>query len=105
MRTGVPVRAATVKGNVPRFVTRTKVCHPGADASHAGRHQPAKEVYDLVPNLLATNGWITDKPEGVAVTSTGRTYVVTDNLWHHVRRPCQTHRVLLHHHISRSIER
>ena len=38
-----------------------------------------KAVYDLLPNLTATNGWITDKPEGVAVTSTGRTYVVTDN--------------------------
>ena len=38
-----------------------------------------KAVYDLLPDLIATNGWITDKPEGVAVTSTGRTYVVTDN--------------------------
>ncbi len=38
-----------------------------------------KAVYDLLPHLIATNGWITDKPEGVAVTSTGRTYVVTDN--------------------------
>ncbi len=38
-----------------------------------------KAVYDLLPRLIVTNGWITDKPEGVAVTSTGRTYVVTDN--------------------------
>lgn len=38
-----------------------------------------KDSYDLLPDLLATNGWITDKPEGVAVTSDGRTYVVTDN--------------------------
>lgn len=38
-----------------------------------------KRVYDLLPDLLATNGWITDKPEGVAITSDGRTYVVTDN--------------------------
>ena len=38
-----------------------------------------KAVYDLLPKLTATNGWITDKPEGVAVTSDGRTYVVTDN--------------------------
>ncbi|MFH0343783.1 MAG: esterase-like activity of phytase family protein [Chromatiales bacterium] len=38
-----------------------------------------KAVCDLLPDLTATNGWITDKPEGVAVTSTGRTYVVTDN--------------------------
>jgi hypothetical protein len=39
----------------------------------------SKAVYDLMPRLLATNGWITDKVEGVAVTETGRTYVSTDN--------------------------
>jgi uncharacterized protein YjiK len=38
-----------------------------------------KSVYDMVPNLKATNGWITDKPEGVAITNSGRTFVVTDN--------------------------
>jgi hypothetical protein len=30
-------------------------------------------------DVLAIRGWITDKPEGVAVTSTGRAYVVTDH--------------------------
>jgi hypothetical protein len=38
-----------------------------------------KATYDLLPHLRATRGWITDKVEGVAVTSTGRTYVSTDN--------------------------
>lgn len=38
-----------------------------------------KSIYDLRPSLLATNGWITDKPEGVAVTPGGRLFVVTDN--------------------------
>jgi hypothetical protein len=38
-----------------------------------------KAVYDMLPDLRETNGWITDKPEGVAVTWTGRTFVVTDN--------------------------
>jgi hypothetical protein len=38
-----------------------------------------KSVYDLMPGLKATNGWITDKPEGVAIASDGRTFVVTDN--------------------------
>jgi hypothetical protein len=38
-----------------------------------------KAVFDLLPRLRANNGWITDKPEGVAVTADGRTYVVTDN--------------------------
>jgi hypothetical protein len=35
--------------------------------------------YDLRPRLARTRGWITDKPEGVAVTWDGRTFVVTDN--------------------------
>jgi hypothetical protein len=38
-----------------------------------------KLVYNMLPDLKTTNGWITDKPEGVAITSSGRTYVVTDN--------------------------
>ena len=38
-----------------------------------------KSVYDLRPRLTATNGWITDKPEGVAVLPDGRLFVVTDN--------------------------
>ena len=29
--------------------------------------------------MVATRGWITDKPEGVAVTEDRRTFVVTDN--------------------------
>jgi hypothetical protein len=39
----------------------------------------AKAVVDLLPSLRASRGWITDKPEGVAVTEAGRVYVVTDN--------------------------
>lgn len=38
-----------------------------------------KAVFDLFPSLRASRGWITDKPEGVAVTEAGRLYVVTDN--------------------------
>lgn len=38
-----------------------------------------KTVFDLFPSLRASRGWITDKPEGVAVTEAGRAYVVTDN--------------------------
>ncbi len=38
-----------------------------------------KAVYDLLPELQTTNGWITDKPEGIAITRHGRTYIVTDN--------------------------
>ncbi|HTV19111.1 MAG TPA: esterase-like activity of phytase family protein [Polyangiaceae bacterium] len=38
-----------------------------------------KRSDDLLPHLLATHGWITDKPEGVAVTNDGTLFVVTDN--------------------------
>jgi Esterase-like activity of phytase len=38
-----------------------------------------KSIFDLRPNLTATNGWMTDKPEGVAVLDNGETFVVTDN--------------------------
>jgi Esterase-like activity of phytase len=38
-----------------------------------------KSVYDMMPDVKATNGWITDKPEGVAITGDGRTVVVSDN--------------------------
>jgi DNA-binding beta-propeller fold protein YncE len=38
-----------------------------------------KSTYDLIPHLEASNGWMTDKPEGVAVTPNGSVYVVTDN--------------------------
>ena len=38
-----------------------------------------KSVHDLQPALESTNGWITDKPEGVAITRDGRVFVVSDN--------------------------
>lgn len=38
-----------------------------------------KKTYDLLPDLLATNGWISDKPEGVGITGDGSLFVVTDN--------------------------
>ena len=49
------------------------------DAADGVVSRDEKSVFDLVPAMLATNGWITDKPEGVAVTRTGDVYVVTDN--------------------------
>lgn len=38
-----------------------------------------KAKYDLIPDLEATNGWITDKPEGLAITDSGQIFLVTDN--------------------------
>jgi hypothetical protein len=50
------------------------------DAAHDGLvSNDEKSVYNLIPDLEASNGWITDKPEGVAITDDGRTFVVTDN--------------------------
>lgn len=50
------------------------------------RHQPdgvvsrdEKHRIDLLASLRATNGWITDKPEGFTVAPDGQMYVVTDN--------------------------
>ena len=34
---------------------------------------------DLLPLLQASRGWISDKPEGFAVTTDGRAFVITDN--------------------------
>ena len=49
---------------------------PGADGAFTSGE---KAFYDLRPRLTATRGWITDKPEGVGVLPSGRTFVVTDN--------------------------
>ena len=38
-----------------------------------------KRVRDIIPALASTRGWISDKPEGVAITQYGKIYVVTDN--------------------------
>jgi hypothetical protein len=38
-----------------------------------------KRRFDLLPALRETHGWISDKPEGVAITADGQTFVVTDN--------------------------
>ena len=38
-----------------------------------------EEVRDLIPDLLALNGYVQDKVEGLAIDSTGEIYVSTDN--------------------------
>jgi len=36
-------------------------------------------VVDLLPVMRSTNGWISDKPEGIAVTADGTVWMVSDN--------------------------
>jgi hypothetical protein len=50
-----------------------------ADARDGIIERDEKQVYDLLPRLEASRGWVTDKPEGVAVTVDKRVFVVTDN--------------------------
>jgi hypothetical protein len=49
---------------------------PGADMRFTADE---KRSHDLRTALTASNGWITDKPEGVAVLPDGQLFVVTDN--------------------------
>ncbi|MGE0825735.1 MAG: esterase-like activity of phytase family protein [Candidatus Binatia bacterium] len=64
-------------GNFAVLKTLVRV-RPGAVADGLISNSE-KAVYDMIPDLKATNGWITDKPEGVAITDDGHTFVVTDN--------------------------
>ena len=38
-----------------------------------------KHIRDLIPAMERSRGWISDKPEGVAITDQGDVFVVTDN--------------------------
>jgi Esterase-like activity of phytase len=49
---------------------------PGGDNAYT---RDDKEIVDLRPALLASSGWITDKPEGVGVRPDGTLFLVTDN--------------------------
>jgi hypothetical protein len=68
-----PAGAETVNG----YKTLVRLpLSPGADNQYT---PDEKEIVDLRPALLASNGWITDKPEGVGVRPDGTLFVVTDN--------------------------
>lgn len=38
-----------------------------------------RQVFDVLGNMQASQGWVSDKPEGLAVTADGRVFLVTDN--------------------------
>jgi hypothetical protein len=64
-------------GDFGRIKTIVKVDRRSASDGLIG--QDEKAIFNLRPRLTATNGWITDKPEGLAVTDDGRLFAVTDN--------------------------
>jgi hypothetical protein len=53
--------------------------HVGRNDYGDGVSAAEKTVYDILTDMLATNGWVSDKPEGFAVDGTGNAYVITDN--------------------------
>lgn len=62
------------------FATLKTLVKVDEDQLADGLVSPSEKIaFDLFPALRSTRGWITDKPEGVAVTEDGRVYVVTDN--------------------------
>ena len=73
----VLVERDNLTGDFARLKTLVKVSWNAAADNVISSAE--KSVFDLLPRLLSTNGWITDKVEGVAVMLNGRTYVSTDN--------------------------
>ncbi len=62
------------------FATVKTLTFVGADALDGGSiDSDEQDVYNLLPAMRATNGWISDKPEGVAILPEGQTFVITDN--------------------------
>lgn len=64
-------------GDFARLKTLVKVS--GNDLIDDGITAAEKSVVDIIPALEANNGWITDKPEGTAITRDGKVFLVTDN--------------------------
>jgi hypothetical protein len=62
------------------FARLKALVHVGGDAlADAFVAHGDKRRFDLLPALRETRGWTSDKPEGVAITADGQTFVVTDN--------------------------
>ncbi|MBF6437320.1 esterase-like activity of phytase family protein [Nocardia cyriacigeorgica] len=52
---------------------------PGVVGAAAPTVLPKTRAHDLLPELSATNGWVQEKVEGMAIAGNGALYVVTDN--------------------------
>lgn len=62
--------------------TITVIDLAGVEPAPLGETPPLVDkalAIDLLPLLLASQGWISDKPEGFAVTADGRVFLITDN--------------------------
>jgi phytase-like protein len=62
--------------------TITVVSLDGVTPAAWGEELPVVEkelAIDLLPALQASQGWISDKPEGFAITADGKVFAVTDN--------------------------
>ena len=61
------------------FAQLKTLVHVDRRALRDGVARSDKRTFDLIPSLLESHGWITDKPEGVAIDASGSTFVVSDN--------------------------
>ena len=62
--------------------TITVVSLDGVTPAAWGEELPVVEkeiAIDLLPAMQASRGWISDKPEGFAITTDGKVFAVTDN--------------------------
>jgi hypothetical protein len=72
----VLIERDNLSGDFARLKT---LVHVGRRALRDGVARDDKRAFDLIPSLEQTHGWITDKPEGVAIGADGKVFVVTDN--------------------------
>jgi DNA-binding beta-propeller fold protein YncE len=69
-------------GSYAAIKTITVVDLEGVEPAAWGEEPPLVEkemAIDLLPLMEVSGGWISDKPEGFAVTADGRVFAVTDN--------------------------
>jgi hypothetical protein len=69
-------------GSYGAIKTITVIGLDGVEPAAWGEELPLLEkavAIDLLPPMQASAGWISDKPEGFAITADGRVFAVTDN--------------------------
>jgi len=69
-------------GDYAAIKTVTVISLEGVTPAAFGEELPMVEkqvAIDLLPQMQASHGWISDKPEGFAITADGRVFAVTDN--------------------------